>query len=236
MMEEKEITPGAPSTNAATSESWPARTLFRWLFAASLFLVFGGAFAWGVWTVIRGPETHDLKALPILRPQAVMDFSLTERDGRAVTRADLLGKVWLASFVFTRCTGPCPELALRVRSLQQALLNHPPDVLLVTFSLEPENDSPGVLNSYAERYHADPRRWWFLTGGREADMHRLIRDGFLQTVVPATQSEALTHSTYFVLVDRQARLRAVYDGTDARSKDRILRDIDALLREPADGP
>jgi protein SCO1/2 len=148
-----------------------------------------------------------------------------------VGREDLLGTVWLAGFVFTRCTGPCPELTLRMRSIQQGLADRGLSARLVTFTLDPEHDTPAVLAAYARRFHADPDRWWFLTGNDQPSTHRLIREGFLQTVVPAAAGEPLTHSTYFVLLDHQARIRAVYDGLDPQSKLRILGDVEALLQE-----
>ncbi len=206
--------------------------LIRGLFWVLLVGVFTGVFVAGLWSVLEGPIPSKDHSPPVLREEIVPDFALTERSGRTVTRADVLGKIWLAGFVFTRCTGPCPELSLRMRSIQQALKDFPPDVKLVTFTLDPTNDTPPVLREYADRFHADPERWWFLTGADEAGMHRLIREGFLQTVIPANATEALTHSTYFVLLDRQGRVRGVYDGPDAKSKTRIIADIEALLREP----
>ncbi len=162
----------------------------------------------------------------------VPDFSLTERDGRRVRRGDLLGHVWVADFIFTACTGPCPELTLRLRSLQSSLGKADLGVKLVSFTLDPETDTPAVLRRYAKRYHADPDRWWFLTGDGQERMHKLVQEGFLQAVSPASNGRPLIHSTRFVLVDQQGRIRAWYDGLDPKSKPLILRDIESLLNEP----
>ncbi len=155
---------------------------------------------------------------------------MTERDGRTVTLGDLRGKVWLANFVFTRCSGPCPELSLRMHSVQRGVEKLGADVMLVTFSLDPEYDTPAVLEAYAKRFNAEPARWWFLTGGSQPQMHALIRGGFLQPVVGGGDAP-LDHSTYFVLVDRAGSIRAFYPGLEPESKAAIVRDIEALLSE-----
>ena len=178
----------------------------------------------------RPPKAAQGSPLSILGQ--VPEFSLVERSGRTVGRSDLLGTVWLADFIFTRCSGPCPELSLRMRSVQQSLKNQGRDVRLVSFSLDPTYDTPAVLSAYARRYHADPNRWWFLTGSDEAQMHRFVKDGLHQAVARAPGDGTMIHSTYFMLVDQSGRMRAVYDGLDGGSKRKILRDIDRLLGNP----
>ena len=106
----------------------------------------------------------------------VGDFGLTDQDGREVRAADLRGTVWIASFIFTRCSGPCPHVSATMENLQDAFAGEP-DVRLVTFTVDPEYDTPEVLKRYAQRFHADPKRWLFLTG-READVYRTLQDGF----------------------------------------------------------
>ena len=174
------------------------------------------------------PAVHR-QPLPVLG--TVPDFTLTERDGRTVRLEDLLGNVWLANFIFTRCSGPCPELSLRMRSVQQSLRNKDPDVRLVSFTLDPMYDTPAVLRAYALAYHADPKRWLFLTSGDEAQMLHLVKEGFMQAVDRGGRGGEIIHSTYFMLVDRMGRMRTVYDGRSAASKPRILEDIDTLLQE-----
>src|SRR5579871_2125300 len=106
----------------------------------------------------------------------VGDFSLTDRGGQTVTQADLLGKVWVASFVFTRCNGPCPQVTATMAQLQEAFANQP-DVRLVTFTVDPAHDDPRELADYARRYGADPQRWLFLTGP-EKKIYDLINKQF----------------------------------------------------------
>jgi cytochrome oxidase Cu insertion factor (SCO1/SenC/PrrC family) len=143
----------------------------------------------------------------------VPDFSLTERTGKTITREDLKGKVWVASFVFTRCSGPCPAVTATVARLQAELADEP-NVRFVTFTVDPERDDPAELTKYAERYRADGERWLFLTGP-EASVHSLMNEGFKIAVskkADGAPGDEFDHSTRLVLVDQQGRIRGYYDG------------------------
>ena len=146
----------------------------------------------------------------------VGSFSLTERDGRTVTEKDLAGKVWIASFVFTRCMGNCPAVTATVRQLQDKLKDQP-DVMFVTFTVNGEHDTPGELKKYADRYQADPKRWLFLTGD-EPTIRKLLQERFKQSAgdEPAGEVKQLdalaSHSTRLVVVDKKGAIRAMFDG------------------------
>ncbi len=88
---------------------------------------------------------------------------------------DLLGKVWIASFVFTRCTAGCPQISTTMKRLQGDLSGYP-DVRLVTFTVDPEHDDPGELSRYADAYGADPERWLFLTGEARRNLSAVGED------------------------------------------------------------
>jgi protein SCO1/2 len=195
------------------------------------FLVFAGVSGGCRQSYHAGSADNDAP-LPVIA--TLPDFSLIECRERPVSRSDLLGHVWVANFVFTNCAGPCPMLTLRMRSIHEELAGEDKeaDVKLVTFTLDPQEDTPPVLQRYADRHQADPKRWWFLTGADQDAMHKLVQQGFLQSVKKATANEPIVHSTYFVLLDRQAQIRAVYDGLDPKSKGPILRDIRRLRSEP----
>jgi protein SCO1/2 len=150
----------------------------------------------------------------------VGSFSLTERSGKTVTDKDLLGKVWVASFVFTRCPGPCPAVTGTVKELQ-AELRDVPDVRLVTFTVDPSRDNPDELAKYAARFGADPERWLFLTGP-EATIHALMKDRFKLAVgqkeTPEKEGDDYDHSTRLTVVDKKGVIRATFAGMrdDAR--------------------
>jgi protein SCO1/2 len=165
----------------------------------------------------------------------VPPFSLTERTGRTITNRDLAGKIWVADFVYTTCPGPCPIITAGMAKIQEAVLPDPL-VQLVTFSVDPETDTPAVLSAYANQFHADANRWWFLTGP-EKPMFDLIQHGFLQPVEDNQNKPSepgqfkVTHSTYIVLVDGEGNMRQYYDGTTPEGRADLLRDIKLLEKE-----
>jgi cytochrome oxidase Cu insertion factor (SCO1/SenC/PrrC family) len=163
--------------------------------------------------------------------RALPDFALTAVtvDGAAPLdrRALASRRVWVVDFVYTTCAGPCPMLSANMAELQKRL---PASVGLLSFTVDPDHDSPRVLAAYARRFGADPRRWLFVDGDKPALM-RLFRDGFL---IPVAESAAaqpgqnVAHTTKFVLLDGQARVRGYYDGDDPASLDRLAADAARL--------
>jgi protein SCO1/2 len=156
------------------------------------------------------------------------EFELAERGGSTVTLQSLKGNVWVADFVFTHCAGPCPLLSSKMSRLQKAVRDLD-GVRLVSFTVDPERDTPEVLAAYARRYQADAGRWLFLTGPKEP-LYRLVGEGFLLAVDDGgPQAGLITHSTRLVLVDQQARIRGYYDGAEPGTVEALLPDIRALL-------
>jgi len=163
--------------------------------------------------------------LPVLG--RIPAFELTAETGRAFDSKALDGKVWVADFIFTTCTGPCPRLSSLMHNVQQSVSGMA-EVRLVSFSVDPEHDTPPALTAYAARYHAQPDRWRFLTGPREA-LDRLARHDFQLSNVDGS----LVHSTRFVLLDRQSRIRGYYGTSEEDPVSQIVRDIKRILAEPS---
>jgi protein SCO1/2 len=156
-------------------------------------------------------------------------FELVERDGSTVRLADFAGAPWVADFIFTRCAVYCPRLTVRMKELRELL---PPRVKSVSFSVDPEHDTPAVLAEYARKWGIEGREWLFLTSSRET-MWRLIREGFLQPVeeTPEVEASPILHSNRFVLVDAQGRMRGLYDAFDEGAFARLLADLSAIEAE-----
>ena len=155
----------------------------------------------------------------------VPDFALTDQTGQRFAGKSMRGKVWVANFMFTNCMGPCPRMASRLHQIQQetaALAG----VEIVSFTIDPANDTPVVLAAYAKQHAASPERWHFLTGPQSA-LHQLSRNVFKLGDVDGT----LTHSTRFVLVDRAMEIRRSYDSFDPDDMKKLATDIGALSRE-----
>jgi len=205
-----------------------------WVGVALILLLIGFAF------LLSGLKNRQrAKGLPKIGQ--IANFTLTNQLNRPVTLADLQGKVWIADIVFTRCAGPCPRMTRQMASLQSAL---PKDssARLVTLTTDPDFDTPEVLNKYAERFNADPNRWWFLTGEKQ-EIAALATEGLKLTGFLETKPEErinpadlFIHSTLFVVVDKQARLRGVFE-TDSESgswtniQSELLETIRTLERE-----
>lgn len=180
--------------------------------------------------VLRGtPTTAAAMELPVIG--SVPDFSLTEANGTTLRRADLLGKVWIASFLFTRCGEACPLLMHHEVGLQ-ADLPLRDDLRLVSFSVDPDWDAPKVLTEYAHTFGADRSRWMFLTGDKK-QIYRLTIDGFrLATEEGDPLKEMpILHSTKLVLVDRHGAIRGYYDSSDDGEMRKLVRDAGQVLGE-----
>ncbi len=170
---------------------------------------------------------------------AVADFRLTDQEGRPVTRSQLLGKVWVASFIFTRCATLCPQVCATLAQLQEQTKGDP-DVRLVSFTVDPDEDTPEVLRKYAARFGADPERWIFLTGKREK-VYELVSKSFFLGVqqnegAARTPGNEVTHSSKLVVVDRKGRLHAndYFDGRRVDDEGKPVDDLSRLRRRLAE--
>ncbi|HSG99056.1 MAG TPA: SCO family protein, partial [candidate division Zixibacteria bacterium] len=143
-------------------------------------------------------------------------FALTERSGADLTLSDLSGHVWIADFIFTSCSGPCPRMTRTMADLQERL-GPSSRIRLVSVSVDPERDSPDVLSRYADDYGADGQRWLFLTGG-SSDVRDLVINGFHL----GSTEDIILHSTRFVLVDRKGHIRGYYESESPDLARRIL--------------
>jgi protein SCO1 len=166
---------------------------------------------------------HGAPPLPVY--WKLPDFQLTSQSAQPFDSKSLDGSIWVADFIFTTCAGPCPRMSAQMRGIQTAVASMP-DVKLVSFTVDPQHDTPAVLAQYAARYHAAPGRWFFLTGDRTA-LEALCRNGFKLGDVDGS----LVHSTRFVLLDRRGRVRGFYSTSDDAALPRLLHDIRSLRGE-----
>lgn len=196
--------------------------LTAWIvaFLVIAFLITGAA------SIFRHAERKSSDPLPILAN--VPDFHFTTQDGKTLNRADLLGKVWVADFIFTRCAGPCPVMSSRMAEVSREL-KKADNVRLVSVSIDPEHDTPEVLSAYASRLQADLNHWIFLTGPKK-EIQEFTTKGMLQAL--ATDSSGVpTHSTRFLLIDRDGQIRKTRNLDEPELVQKLLIDIGDLLRE-----
>lgn len=144
-------------------------------------------------------------------------FQLTERSGRTVSDADLADRVWIASFIFTRCPASCPRISTVMKGLQSKFAGS--NVQLVSLSVDPDHDTPAVLTDYATRFGADRDRWWFLTGPKDA-LYRLILEQFHLGIAESSDedqkagAEAVSHSAKLALVAPGNTVVGYYDADE----------------------
>lgn len=209
------------------------------LVLGSIALGLAGARATGLWKRAPRHEAHDehheaelLARVPagttggqgpdaaVPRKGRLPEFELVEADGSALNQRRLLGHPWVASFLFTRCDGPCPAIAQRLRVLQGAL---PSEAYLVSISVDPVRDTPEVLKAWGAALDRDPRRWLLATGEWKA-VQQLVSRGF--HVGP---EDALLHTTSLALVDAQGELRGFYESRDEEAMGALVRDLSLLI-------
>lgn len=148
-------------------------------------------------------------------------FSFTERSGQTFSKGDLAGKPWIANFIFTSCAGQCPLMSLQMKGLQKEF-PHESGFRFVSFTVDPGRDTPEVLSEYADRYGAERKRWFFLTGPKN-EIDQTMKGFFLS---PA--DEPVMHSIRFILVDRKGRMRGFYDSSDPPSMKQLIHDAKIL--------
>ena len=279
--------PSAVNVHAAGVREGRSKVRSRWAILAgatailAVIVGFARFMVRGPWFQAGNQEERPLEGLKVFG--TVPLFSLIERSGTPVTRDDLMGNVWIVNFFYTHCPDTCPLQTANIAQFQRDLKDVK-DLYFVSITVDPDRDTPPVLREYADRYGADPARWLFLTGEKEA-IYRLAREGFhLGAGFPNDQGQGpakgrahpvagtvtsyltgwhsaqgririlklvgsqlvparawahaedfgqgtLPHSSRFVLVDIQARIRGYYPGTDEEALQRLRRDV-RILSEP----
>jgi protein SCO1/2 len=160
---------------------------------------------------------------------SIAGFALTNQAGRPVTAESLRGEVWVAAFMFTRCPTICPRITRRMQELQTAAKREEARVRLVSFSVDPEYDTPEVLRSYALRFELDLTNWSLLTGDFDV-IQRAAEGSFKQALEGKADAGAehygLMHGSHFVLVDPELRIRGFYRSSDGDVVSRLVNDIE----------
>jgi protein SCO1/2 len=213
------------NTTSVTVNRAPARSGVIWKVTLILIpIVTLGVLLW-----LRNVEVSALRQRNVSSYGVVPTFQLTNQNGQSFGAAQLSGKIWIADFIYTTCPGPCPMISSRMSELQTPLGKT--DVHLVSFSVDPEKDTPAVLRGYAEKLQAEPGRWDFLTGPK-SEIYKLSHDGFKLAVSDGSDVLGLpVHSTRMVLVDRHGQIRGYYDATEPEAITKLLADTNHLLRE-----
>ncbi|WMJ74903.1 SCO family protein [Cytophagaceae bacterium ABcell3] len=197
-----------------------------------------------VFLFLKGCGTNEFK-LPVYFPydsvlvdgkyeitdaHTIPEFSFVSHTGDSISLSDIKGKITVADFFFTRCSGICPEMTSELTRVQENFIDNE-DIKIVSFTVDPENDDVEVLANYAAEYKADSRKWSFVTGEKE-ELYSLARKGFFVTAMEEVDIEDdFIHSEKLILIDKEGRIRGYYTGTDREDVDRLITEINLLLHE-----
>ncbi len=158
-------------------------------------------------------------------------FSFTDQDGKIVTEKTVEGKIYVADFIFTRCGSICPKMTTNMALIQSVFKNND-EVLLLSHSVTPEMDSVPALKKYAEAKGVISGKWHLLTG-KEEDIYALAKRQYFagDTIGYYQTGNEFLHTENFILIDKFRRIRGVYNGTLPVEAERLIDDINTLLKE-----
>ena len=177
-----------------------------------------------------GFEAKDASDEDLWDKEGIEDFSFTDTNGQTLTKKDLLGKPFIIAFVFTQCRGPCPKVTLQMRELQDLLKNY--DFNLVSLTVDPERDTPEILEKYGKLYGADFDRWKFVTGD-QAQIYGLIQRSFKMPVEEAVGEKRkpgfeIIHSTNIMLVNSEGRVIGKFNATKDDEMARLKNQLEKI--------
>lgn len=178
--------------------------------------------------IARAVQIRLPPALPLL--SKVPPFQLTDQYGNRFDSASLNGKIWVANFIFTRCPTICPLFTEKMYKIQHRGRGLGDALHLVSFTVDPEYDTPEKLLEYANHHRASPRAWSFLTGPRPVLTEVVVRDLKVQMTKEGPDDDLMSigHGGHFVLVDGSMRVRGYYDSSRPDAVDSVLRDAGLL--------
>jgi len=168
--------------------------------------------------------------LPVV--SRVKPFSFTNQDGQQITERHVEGKVYVAEYFFTTCPSICPMLNTNMKKIYEAFKDEP-GFMILSHTVDPETDNVTRLKWYADSMHVNTQRWIFLTG-RKDSLYQTARNSYLLDD-PANNlqniNDQFLHTQFFALVDRNGRVRKIYDGLKKAELEDLKKDIKRLLKE-----
>jgi protein SCO1 len=159
----------------------------------------------------------------------VKDFHFIDEHGQPFGLSDLKGKVWLADFYFTNCTSICPPMTANMAKLQEKLKKAGADFQIVSFSVDPKDDTPNKLIAFSKNYGANLSNWHFLTGYDFNTIKDLSESSFKSAIAqPEKGSNQYTHGTSYYLVNQNGQIVKFYHGFSDVPFNQIVKDVQAL--------
>lgn len=204
----------------------------------------------GIVTVYFMTKPSGEKSLPVINPvdvpsemvdrdlvrkglgHRIGEFTFTDQNNKPFGLKDVKGKVFVAEYFFTNCGTICPKMTAQMERVQKRFRGNEQFAIL-SFTVDPANDTVARMAEYAAMHGADNSQWHFLTGS-EQDLYSVARRYFfiLKPAEVRNQGDAgsdFIHTDNFVLVDQQQRIRGYYDGTSEKEVNMLMHDIERLL-------
>lgn len=181
--------------------------------------------------LFAGTDYYKAK-LPVLT--YVQNFSFTDENGKSLTQKDVLGKVYVAEYFFTTCKGICPKMNANMKTVYEKFKSEP-DFAIISHTCMPETDSVPLMKAYSQKMGAD-KNWHFVTGSKDS-LYKMARESYLLDNDKNNSQnikEQFIHTQFFAVIDKEGRVRGVYDGLKKDELDKLSRDIKDLLKERKD--
>ncbi|MEY4336867.1 MAG: hypothetical protein RLZZ45_1786 [Bacteroidota bacterium] len=194
------------------------------------YLLFFGVLLAGFYIAMIQLTDFEKVKLPVLN--TVQSFQFLRQDSNMVSQKDIGNRIYVAEYFFTTCKGICPKMNKNMKAIYEKYKSNP-DFLILSHTVNPETDSLPVLKRYADSLGANATNWWFLTGSKK-DLYKSARESYLLDD-PKNSSKNIEdqflHTQFFALVDREGRVRGIYDGIKKDEVETLLHDIDELIKE-----
>lgn len=162
-------------------------------------------------------------------PHSISDFSFLNQDSILISQKNIEGKIHVANFIFTSCISICPVMTKNMKIVSDSTTN---DIVLLSFSVTPWIDTPAVLKKFTEKHQIKNKQWHFLTGSKSA-IYQLARKSYFaeEDIGFSKDSTEFLHTEHFILVDKNKRIRGIYNGTLSLEMQKLLEDIKTLKGE-----
>ncbi|MEY3236675.1 MAG: hypothetical protein RI883_776 [Bacteroidota bacterium] len=179
-------------------------------------------------------EMVDPELLRIGNGHTIGNFAFKDQNNKTITQDEVKGKVFVAEYFFTTCGTICPKMNQQMQRVQKAFKGNG-NVKILSFTVDAKVDTVEQMKRYAIEHQADDNQWHFLTGKQE-DLYALARKSFFVLKPSEAENQGdvgsdFIHTNNFVLVDKKMRIRGYYDGTSIKEVDKLIHDIEHLLKE-----
>jgi protein SCO1/2 len=161
----------------------------------------------------------------------IPEFTYLTQDSVLMNSSEIEGKVWIAKFFFTTCPTICPPMTASMKEVHSQLKDQWDELVFLSFSIDPEKDTPAQLRNYIELHDIDPVNWYFLTGDEEETHDLGVNGFFIHAMSDDLAPGGFAHSPNFVLVDQNKHIRGIYDGLVPEQRAQLIQDVHRLLKQ-----